>query len=201
MAFIDAQCEAVAFLLGDKFNRRRPRLPRQVACVLLEIVRLPCEERLAVPEERMRWLLRGVGIFLPRPRHRLRRATIGAFRREILHARHPRLLGKPRLLHLPTQRKAIDSANKGIDGIWEGRALSRPFYMAATERGPPNISTPFVAETIMHAAAIKSIACFFMTVFLFPIWQSATPRYILSMPMHCIRIHFHKYFINYFDEN
>ena len=42
----------------------------------------------------------------------------------------------------------IDSANKGIDGIWEGRALSRPFYMAATERGPPNISTPFVAETI-----------------------------------------------------
>ena len=44
--------------------------------------------------------------------------------------------------------ETIDSANKGIDGIWEGRALSRPFYMAATERGPPNISTPFVAETI-----------------------------------------------------
>ena len=49
--------------------------------------------------------------------------------------------------------ETIDSANKGIDGIWEWRgtaapALSRPFYMAATERGPPNISTPFVAETI-----------------------------------------------------
>ena len=57
----------------------------------------------------------------------------------------------------------IDSAIKGIDGIWEGRAPSRPFYMAATERGPPplscldmaatergspNISIPFVAETI-----------------------------------------------------
>ena len=44
--------------------------------------------------------------------------------------------------------ETIDSANKGIDGIWEGRALSRPFYMAATERCPPNISPPFVAETI-----------------------------------------------------
>ena len=34
----------------------------------------------------------------------------------------------------------IDSAIKGIDGIWEGRAPSRPFQMAATERGPPNVS-------------------------------------------------------------
>ena len=43
----------------------------------------------------------------------------------------------------------IDSAIKGIDGIWEGRAPSRPFYMAATERGPPNVSTPFVAESMI----------------------------------------------------
>ena len=42
----------------------------------------------------------------------------------------------------------IAPAMKGIDGIWEGRAPSRPFYMAATERGSPNISIPFVAETI-----------------------------------------------------
>ena len=34
--------------------------------------------------------------------------------------------------------QTIDPAIKGIDGIWTGRASSRPFQMAATERGPPN---------------------------------------------------------------
>ena len=57
--------------------------------------------------------------------------------------------------------ETIDSANKGIDGIWEWRgtaapALSRPFYMAATERGHPNISTPFVAETIKERSPTMS---------------------------------------------
>jgi len=52
----------------------------------------------------------------------------------------------------------IVSAIKGIDGIWEWRgtaapASSRPFYMAATERGPPNMSTPFVA------GAIRVLSC------------------------------------------
>jgi len=44
------------------------------------------------------------------------------------------------------------AANKGIDGIWEWRgtaapALSRPFYMAATERGPPN-SAPSLPDAV-----------------------------------------------------
>ena len=58
----------------------------------------------------------------------------------------------------------IVSAIKGIDGIWEGRASSRPFYMAATKRGPPNVSTPFVAE---------SIGCFKQVVSLHPARRQA----------------------------
>ena len=40
---------------------------------------------------------------------------------------------------------------KGLICIREGRALSRPSYVAATERGPPNESTPFVAVSIASA--------------------------------------------------
>ena len=38
-----------------------------------------------------------------------------------------------------TFSRSIDSAIKGIDGIWEGRAPSRPFHMAAMERNPPAV--------------------------------------------------------------
>ena len=86
------------------------------------------------------------------------RITIGEYKavtRRGMNPSHPR--GSSRWQLTAAQSKfAIDSANKGIDGIWEGRALSRPFYMAATERGPPNISTPFVAETIKERSPTMS---------------------------------------------
>ena len=50
---------------------------------------------------------------------------------------------------IPSCSEVSDSEIKGIDGIWEGRAPSRPFQMAETERGPPNVSIPFVAESIV----------------------------------------------------
>ncbi len=42
----------------------------------------------------------------------------------------------------------------GLICISEGRALSRPSYVAATERGPPNESTPFVAVSIVRIGSM-----------------------------------------------
>jgi len=49
---------------------------------------------------------------------------------------------------VPMSKNLLLRQLKGLSCIREGLALSRPSYVAATERGPPNESTPFVAVSI-----------------------------------------------------
>ena len=55
-----------------------------------------------------------------------------------------------------SQLTVVEKREAGLICIREGRALSRPSYVAATERGPPNESTPFVAVSIVRSRRARA---------------------------------------------